>query len=68
MRTKWIEWGLCAGLLLSGGAVLADGSPPGGGMAQHEAAIGNFSTPRSASISSSYSSGNWPRSEPPPPR
>jgi putative membrane protein len=42
MRTKWIEWGLCAGLLLSGGAVLADGSPPGGGMAQHEAGDREF--------------------------
>src|SRR4051794_29146995 len=27
MRTKWIKTGLCAGLLLSGGVVLADASP-----------------------------------------
>src|SRR5580698_3512657 len=36
MRTKWINMGLCAGLLLSGRVVLADRSPAGAAQTQHE--------------------------------
>jgi putative membrane protein len=36
MRTKWINMGLCAGLLLTGGVVLADRSPAGAAETQHD--------------------------------
>jgi putative membrane protein len=36
MRTKWINTGLCAGLLLSGGVVLADASPARAAETQNE--------------------------------
>ena len=36
MRTKWINMGLCAGLLLSGRVVLGDRPPAGAAETQHE--------------------------------
>jgi len=37
MRTKWINVGLCAGLLLSGGVAIADPAPAGAAETQHKA-------------------------------